>query len=66
MGKIVVLAGSMKQFRYWLEHNIIPVTSDHHIEKVRGCKIEAVYKEGNWHEKLSTETLAEIEMRRRF
>jgi len=64
-GKIVVLAGNMEQFRYWLKHNIIPVISDRDIKRITGCKIEAVYKEGNWYEKLSPETLAEIEIRRK-
>jgi len=64
-GKIVVLAGNMEQFRYWLRHNIIPVISDRDIERITGCKIKAVYKEGNWYEKLSPETLAEIEIRRK-
>ena len=65
-GKIVILAGNMEQFRHWLRYNVVPITNDHDIEKIRGCKIEAVYKEGAWYEKLSMETLAEIEMRRKI
>jgi hypothetical protein len=44
-GKIVVLAGNMEQFKYWLRHNIIPVTKNDDIHRVIGCKIDAVYKE---------------------
>ena len=65
-GKIVVLAGNMQQFKYWVQNNIIPVTKNDDIHRVIGCKIEAVYKEGNWYEKLSTETLEAIKMRKNY
>jgi hypothetical protein len=63
-GKIVVLAGNMEQFKYWLRHNIIPVTKNDDIHRVIGCKIDAVYKEGTWYKNLSTKTLEEIKMRK--
>lgn len=48
-GKIVVLAGSMEQFRYWLKHNVIPITKNDDVQRMIGAKIDAIYKEGTWY-----------------
>jgi len=58
--KIVVLAGNMEQFRYWLRHNVIPITSKEDIVKLRGIKIGEVYHEGDWYRWADTEFHAEL------
>jgi len=63
-GKIVVLAGSMEQFRYWLKHNVIPITKNDDVQRMIGAKIDAIYKEGTWYENLSPHVIEEIEIRK--
>ena len=59
-GKIVVLAGNYTQFKYWLQHNIIPITTDADTYKLRDIKIKEIYTEGTYYESLSASALDKI------
>ena len=48
MGKIVVVAGDHKQFRYWRDVNIIPVVSQQDVDRLQGTKIDKFYFEGTY------------------
>lgn len=48
-GKIVVLAGSYAQFKDWLEHNVVPITSKMDMEKIHGTTVSQVFTEGDYY-----------------
>lgn len=47
MGKIIVVAGNMDQFRYWIKRNVIPVVSLEHARKLVGLEVDKIYFEGD-------------------
>jgi hypothetical protein len=53
--KIVVVAGNREQFRYWLRHNIIPVTNRNDVERLHGVRVHETHTEGTWNEWMDDE-----------
>lgn len=61
--KIIVVAGNMDQFKYWLRHTIIPITNVRDEHRLEGITIKAVFKEGTFHNWLTPEIVAKINLR---
>ena len=62
--KIVVLAGTHEQFRYWLRTNVIPVVCKDDLRKIRSLENFDLFTEGTFYDWADAEALDEIEARR--
>ena len=54
--KIIVVAGNYEQVRYWIKHNIVPLTSKYDLDRLRGIEIGDVQYEGTYYEWFDAET----------
>jgi hypothetical protein len=63
--RIVVIAGNREQFKYWLRNNIIPITGNYDLDRLRGIRVREIVKYGTWYDWVTPKveyTLNQIKM----
>lgn len=53
--KIAVLAGDYKQFKDWLQNNVIPVINKRDLDRLKYIEISKIFTKGNYDEWFDSE-----------